>query len=220
MTDIADLIDTPAARLAYRMSAFVEQLEERHTAEEKALDHLFEEQRRRLHRLHEKTKSAYKTLFDELLVKLNHQEDTVLHQWFSYATKTERMDLMVEVMERALPAIEEVEKRGGQLRVDIEKVGFGPSGCLYSDRKNGYFSFCSEFLDGYDDDVAFLVKRVTQSEREREKERERRLEESIAAWRAKERAKRVDVEAAEAAVDGEALREVSPATVFEEIGRN
>lgn len=220
MTDVADLIDTPAARLAYRMKGFMERMEERHREEEKALDRLFEEKRRQLHRLHAKAESAYKTLFDEILIKLNHQEDVVLHQWFQFAMKTGRMDLMVEVMERAIPAIEEVERSGGELHVEIQREGSGPSGCMFRNRKNGYFDFCSEFLDGYDDDVAYLVKRVTQTEREREKEREKRLDESIAAWRARERAKRATVEEGVEAINGESLREVDSAVVFEKIGRN
>jgi hypothetical protein len=216
MTDLADLITSPAERLTYLMQFFVEDLEQRHREEEQNLDRLFEEQRRRLHRLHAKAKSAYKTLFDELLIKLNHQEDTVIHQWFAFALKTRRLDLLTEVMERAIPAIEEVERHGGRLQVDISKEGHGPSGCMFSDRKNGYFSFCDEFLDGFDDDVAYTVKRDTRSEKERKAQKEAELGAHIARWRAKEREKQVgDMAAMSAALSvaaqgaGASLREVS-----------
>lgn len=209
MTDIADLIDIPQRRLEFLMKDFVDRLGEKHRKEERRLDDLFEEQRRRIHRLHSKEQSAYKTLFDELLVQLNRDEDAEILEWFEFIVKTRRKDLVGEVLARTKPVIREIEREGGDMEFDIRRGGGGSSGCLFRDRKGGYFSFVDEFLDGYDDDVAFLVQRTTKSEAERKRERDARMDEHIARWRAEERAKRVDAEAAAAAIDGVSLKEKS-----------
>jgi hypothetical protein len=192
MTDIPDLLDTPQARLAYRMQDFVERLRDRNREEERQMDLLIEKCRTRLHRLHLKTESVYKDLYNDILRKLNHNEDAEILEWFEFILKTERKDLIQDVLERAKGPIQEIERSGGKLAVDISKEGDGRSGCIYSDPRRSYFSFIDEFLDGFDDGYVYVVKKVQKSEAEQEKERDARLEAHVAKWRAKERASRVD----------------------------
>lgn len=202
MTDIADLIEAPASRLAFLMQEFVRDLEEKHRESEKKLDLLIEAQRTRLHRLHLKEKGVYKELYNNILMKLNHDEDAEILEWFEFILKTKRKDLVHEVLERAKPVIQEIEKHGGKLAIDIGREGHGMSGCIYSDPKRSYFSFIDEFLDGFDDEYVYVVKKEQKSKAEREKERDARLEETMAKWRAEEKAKRVSAEEAAAAVAG------------------
>lgn len=211
MTDISDLLDTPQARLAYRMQGFVERLQEKHKEEEQKLDLVIEKCRTRLHRLHLKVESTYKSLFNECIGALNHNEDVEILEWLEFIQKTERKDLVHDVLERAKPVIQEIERSGGRLAVDISKEGYGSSGCIYSDPRRTYFSFLDEFLDGYDDGYVYTVKRITKTEAEEEKERDARIEEHIAKWRAKERASRVDWDAVPTvlAAAGESLRETT-----------
>jgi hypothetical protein len=219
MTDIGDLIDTPQERLAYRMREFIEDLQARHKREEATLDELIETHRTRLHRLHLKVEHSYKVLMDEVLIRLNRDEDVEILEWFELVLRTKRKDLVAEIFSRATPVIRELEVRGGSLECDIRAGGHGPSGCLFRERKGGYFSFLGEFLDGFDDDVVYSVKREMKSEREQKKERDARLNAHIEEWRAKERAKRLDAEELErelGAADA-ALRERSLAEMESEI---
>jgi hypothetical protein len=211
MTELPDLITSPAERLAYRMREFVEELEQKHKREEAALDRLLEEKRTRIHRLHMKVESAYKEMFDELLVKLNRDEDAEILEWFELVQRTKRKDLVAEIASRAAPVLREIEARGGQLEVDIRASGEGTSGCMFRERKGGYFSFVGEFLDGFDDDIVYTIKRETKSEAQRKREKNEWLERHCEEWRAKEKAKRFAAEELERSVGAAdaALRERS-----------
>ena len=224
MTDIADLLDAPQDRLAYRMHEFMERLEEKHKEDERRLDRLFEEQRTRLHRVHKKAQSAYKSIFDEMLVKMNHNEDLEVVQWFELALKTKRRDLLGEILAQASSALRDIEKNGGALVCKIQREGSSAGGsCLYSERKNGYFSFLDEFMDGYDDSVAYEVRQTSVSERERKRKKDEEDEAWLKKWRAEREAERVTVEKAAAAVEAAAgtglFREVAP-NATEEAGKS
>jgi hypothetical protein len=100
--------------------------------------------------------------------------------------RAENKALYADVMDRAIPVIQEIEREGGTLDCRIQKAGYGPSGCLYSDRDDGHFSFCNEFLDGFDDDVEFKVVKMRKDEKVKREEEEKRDREWMAKWRAKE----------------------------------
>ena len=192
MTEIPDLIAAPQARWSFLLQSFVDDLRAKQKKDEAAIDRMVEECRTRLHRLHLKTESTFKRIFDELLVRMNNDEGAEAAAWFEFILKTKRLDLVAEVLARAAPVIREIEKSGGELEMDIRKAGAGSGGCMYRDRRGGYFSFCGEFLDGFDDDYVYVVRREQKSKAEKERERESRLDAHIAEWQAKERAKRVE----------------------------
>ncbi len=192
MTEIPDLISEPQAKWAFLLQGFIEDLEQKQRKDEAAIDRMVEEGRTRLHRLHLKTTSVLKQIFDELLIRMNNDEGAEAAAWMEFIMRTRRTDLVAEVLARAAPVIREIEKSGGEMEIDIRKAGGGGSGCMYRDRRNGYFSFCSEFLDGFDDEYVYVVRREQKSKAEQEKEREARLDNWAAEWRAKERAKRAE----------------------------
>ena len=192
MTDIPDLISEPQVRWAYLLQEYMEDLREKQRKDERAIDRMVEECRTRLHRLNLKTESTMKRIFDELLVRANHNEGAEAAAWFEFILKTKRQDLVMDVLERAAPVIRDIERNGGQLEVDIRRTGHGSGGCIYSDRRHGYFSFCSEFLDGFDDDIVYVIKKETKTRAQQDKERDARIEAHLEEWRAKEKAKRAE----------------------------
>lgn len=206
MTDIADLLDTPQARLAYRMEQFVEELREKQKEEERQLDRLFEEKRTSLHHMHVKIQSSYKKIFDELLIKMNRNEDIEILEWFDMVVKTKRKDVLVEMLRQGKTALRDIEKNGGSLVCNIQREAEsgGCGSCLWRPRKNGYFCFLDEFMDGYDDNVVYQVCQTTMSEREQKRKKEEEHEAWIKKWRAEEAAKHVTVEEAATAVEAAA----------------
>lgn len=211
MTDLYDLYDTPQERLAAVFQDFAERLQAEHDKKEAALDHVFEHARTRLHRVHLKAQNSYKRIFDEILVKLNHHDDVEILHFFEKVIRSRRKDLYADVFARAEPAISTVEKEGGNLRIDIEKEGYGGGNCIYSDRRKGYFSFLDVFLDGFDDDWGY---KVVKQRVNHEEERNIRSEAAVRAWKKEEENRRVTVEKATAAVEATGLKEVDLVTVI------
>lgn len=173
MTDIVDLIDDPKDRLKHIFVEFVKRLEERHEREEEALDRTFEEARKDLYKLHRKAVSTYRHLYQRMLELLHHDIDVPIVQFFEKFLKSEKPQMFSEVCERALPVIKEIEEKGGKLAVNIEKEGYGPSGCLYSVGRNDYFDFFDDFFECDDDYEYKVMRRHVDSERNKKEEAER-----------------------------------------------
>ena len=173
MTDIVDLIDSPAERLDHIFVEFVKRLEERHEREEEMLDLTIERSRTKLANLHRKSVSVYKNLYQSMLDALQHDIDVPIVQFFEKFLKTEKSAMFSDVCERALPVIKEIEERGGRLAVHIEKEGYGPSGCIYSPGRNDYFDFFDDFFEDEDDYEYKLVRRRVDKEQHKKEEAER-----------------------------------------------
>jgi hypothetical protein len=194
MTELPDLITDRRERLAYLARDFFDRLQDKHTEEEAALDRMYESHRRWIHRLHLKQQSAYKDMLDRILRAVSDDEDVELVAWLELVMRTKRKDLVAEVAQKARAAVREVEARGGELRVDIRAEGEPASvgSCLYRDRKGAYFSFLEEFLDGYDDEVAFRVTQVRMSEKEQKAAADAATDAHIRKWTAEHRAKKLE----------------------------
>ena len=173
MTDIVDLIENPAERLDHIFVGFVKRLEERHELEEEALDRTFEQARASLSKLHTKTVSTYKHLYQHMLEALQDDIDVHIVQFFEKFLKSEKPQMFSEVCERALPVIKEIEEKGGKLAVDIEKEGYGPSGCMYSRGRKDYFDFFNDFFESEDDYEYKVTRRHVDRERNKREEAER-----------------------------------------------
>ena len=186
MTDLIDLITNQKERLTVVFDKFIERLETKHRDEERKLDQVMEHFRLKLYRQHLKSVYSYKKILDEMYVQIDKNKDLPILEFFERMLRAEDKTLYADIMDRAIPVIQEIEKDGGTLDCRIQRAGNGPGGCLYSDRADGHFSFCGEFLDGFDDDMEFKVVKMRKDEKVRREEEERRDREWMAKWRAKE----------------------------------
>jgi len=57
---------------------------------------------------------------------------------------------------------------------------------MFSDCKDGHFSFLDEFLDGFDDDFEFKVLKMHKDEKKKKEDDEAWMEQYRAKWRAKQ----------------------------------
>jgi len=186
MTDLVDLITNPQERLTTLFDAFIKRLETSHQEAEQKLDRVLEHFRLKLHRQHLKTVYSYKKILDELWIRVQKDKDLPVLAMFEQILRSEQPELYADVFDRAIPVIKEIEREGGTLDCRIQKAGYGPGGCLYSDRADGHFSFCSEFLDGFDDDVEFKVTRMRKDEKRAKELEEVRDREWREKWLAKQ----------------------------------
>ena len=186
MTDLVDLITNPQERLTTLFDAFIKRLEKSHEEAEQKLDKVMEHFRLKLHRQHLKTVYSYKKILDEIWVRCQKDKDLPILAMFEQLLRSEHPELYADVFDRAIPVIKEIEREGGTLDCRIQKAGYGSGGCLYSDRADGHFSFCSEFLDGFDDDVEFKVTRMRKDEKKAKELEEKRNQEWREKWLAKQ----------------------------------
>jgi RNAse (barnase) inhibitor barstar len=186
MTDLVDLITNPQERMTVLFDAFIKKLETSHQEAEQKLDRVLEHFRLKLHRQHLKTVYSYKKILDELWIRVQKDKDLPVLAMFEQILRSEQPELYADVFDRAIPVIKEIEREGGTLDCRIQKAGYGPGGCLYSDRADGHFSFCSEFLDGFDDDVEFKVTRMRKDEKKAKELEEVRDREWREKWLAKQ----------------------------------
>jgi hypothetical protein len=186
MTDLVDLITNPQERMTVLFDAFIKKLEKSHQEAEQKLDRVMEHFRLKLHRQHLKTIYSYKKILDELWIRVQKDKDLPVLALFEQLLRSEQPELYAEVFDRAIPVIKEIERDGGTLDCRIQRAGYGPGGCLYSDRADGHFSFCSEFLDGFDDDVEFKVTRMRKDEKKAKELEEKQNQEWREKWLAKQ----------------------------------
>ena len=166
--------------------AFIKKLEKSHQEAEQKLDRVMEHFRLKLHRQHLKTVYSYKKILDELWIRVQKDKDLPVLAMFEQILRSEQPELYADVFDRAIPVIKEIEREGGTLDCRIQRAGYGPGGCLYSDRADGHFSFCSEFLDGFDDDVEFKIMRMRKDEKKAKELEEARDREWREKWLAKQ----------------------------------
>jgi len=189
MTDLVDLITNPQERLTTLFDAFIKRLEKSHEEAEQKLDRVMEHFRLKLHRQHLKTVYSYKKILDEIWVRVQKDKDLPVLVMFEQLLRSEQPELYADVFDRAIPVIKEIEREGGTLDCRIQRAGYGPGGCLYSDRADGHFSFCNEFLDGFDDDVEFKITRMRKDEKKAKEAEEKRDQEWREKWLAKQNPK-------------------------------
>jgi len=189
MTDLVDLITNSQERMTVLFDKFIKKLEKSHQEAEQKLDRVMEHFRLKLHRQHLKTVYSYKKILDEIWIRVQKDKDLPVLAMFEQILRSEQPELYADVFDRAIPVIKEIERDGGTLDCRIQRAGYGPGGCLYSDRADGHFSFCSEFLDGFDDDVEFKVMRMRKDEKKAKELEEARNREWREKWLAKQEPK-------------------------------
>jgi hypothetical protein len=161
--EIIDLLP-PIERLTEVYKNFVYKLEKKLAEDAKMLDETFEHHRRALHLAHEETVSSYRAIFNQMLTKLNEQEDIPIVTFFEKALKSKRPALYSEALEQLQENIESVEKNGGNLEFSsriTDRSSYRPS----------YFSFYDGFWDFDDEHIRFKVTKeyVSSSEIEKKK---------------------------------------------------
>jgi hypothetical protein len=189
MTELLDLITDPKARVTKVMDAFIERIEAEHKKRERTLDRVFEQYRTKLHRQHLKTVHSYKSILDQMFIESNRNMEPDAIQFFERFMRAEDREPWRQVIREALPVLDKVEKEGGRVDMSIKhydssKIGSGS--CLFSDCKDGHFSFISEFLDGFDDFYEFKVMKMHKDEKKKKEEDEAWMEQYRAKWRAKQ----------------------------------
>jgi len=189
MTDLVDLITNSQERMTVLFDKFIKKLEKSHQEAEQKLDRVLEHFRLKLDRQHLKTVYSYKKILDEIWIRVQKDKDLPVLAMFEQILRSEQPELYADVFDRAIPVIKEIERDGGTLDCRIQRAGYGPGGCLYSDRADGHFSFCSEFLDGFDDDVEFKVMRMRKDEKKAKELEEARNREWREKWLAKQEPK-------------------------------
>lgn len=155
--EIIDLLP-PIERLTEVYKNFVYKLEKKLADDAKQLDETFERHRRLIHLAHEETVSSYRCIFNQMLEKLNEQEDIPIVSFFEKMLRSKRPQLYSEALEQLQENIEAVEKHGGNLEFSsriTDRSRYRPS----------YFSFYDDFWD--DDHIRFKVKKEYVSEIEK-----------------------------------------------------
>jgi len=179
MTELVDLITDPKQRMTVLMDKFIANLEERHKKEERQLDQVMEHFRLKLHRQHQKAVYSYKKILDEIYAQQVKNKDAPILEFFERFIRAEDKSMYTEVFDKAIPVIQEIEKEGGQLHCSIQKMGYGSSGCLYSNRSDGHFSFFEEDFEGFDETMEFKVVKMSVDEKTKRLAKEKEEEE----WR-------------------------------------
>jgi len=190
MTELIDLITDPKARLIKIMDAFIERIEAEQKKRERTLDRVFEDYRTKLHRQHLKAVHSYKSILDQMFIESNRNSEPDAIAFFERFMRAEDREPWREVIRLALPVLDKVEKEGGRVDMNIkhyDSTKISSGGCLFSDCKDGHFSFLDEFLDGFDDCYEFKVMKMHKDEKKKKEENEAWLEKYAAEWKAKQK---------------------------------
>jgi len=188
MTELIDLISDPKARLTKIMDAFIERVEAEHQKRERNLDRVFEQYRTKLHRQHLKAIHSYKSILDQMFIESNRNTEPEAIQFFERFMRAEDRDPWRQVIREALPVLDKVEREGGRVDMSIKhydssKIASGS--CLFSDDRDGHFSFIGEFLDGFDDFYEYKVMKMHKDEKKKREDDEAWMDRHMAEWRAK-----------------------------------
>jgi hypothetical protein len=152
-TEIIDLLP-PIERLSEVYKKFVANLEKKLAEDEKRLDETFEVHRAKLHRVHQKTVNSYEVIFNQMLKKLEQQEDIPLVTFFEKAMRSKNIHLYSSAVENLQPNLDNVEENGGSL-VFSSKITDGSYSSHY---KGDYFGYFQDFW-GIDESVVFKVRK-------------------------------------------------------------
>jgi len=188
MTELIDLITDPKARLTKIMDAFIEQIKTEQKKRERSLDQVFEQYRTKLHRQHLKAIHSYKSILDQMFIESNRNTEPDAIQFFEQFMRAEDREPWRQVIREALPVLKKVEKEGGRVDMNIkhyDSTKISSGSCLFSDSKDGHFSFLDEFLDGFDDFYEFKVMKMHKDEKKKKEENDAWIEKYAAEWRAK-----------------------------------
>jgi hypothetical protein len=189
MTELIDLITDPKARLTKIMDAFIERIETEHKKRERNLDRVFEQYRTKLHRQHLKAVHSYKSILDQMFIESNRNTEPDAIAFFERFMRAEDREPWRQVIREALPVLEKVEKEGGRVDMSIkhyDSTKISSGSCLFSNCKDGHFSFLDEFLDGFDDFYEFKVMKMHKDEKKKKEEDEAWMDRHIAEWKAKQ----------------------------------
>jgi hypothetical protein len=189
MTELIDLITDPKARLTKVMDAFIQRIEDEHTQRERNLDRVYEQYRTKLHRQHMKTVHSYKSILDQMFIETKQNIEPDAIEFFERFLRAEDRDPWRRVIREALPVLTKVEKEGGRIDMSIkhyDSTKISSGSCLFSDHRDGHFSFLNEFLDGFDDYYEFKVMKMHKDEKKKKEEDEAWMEQYRAKWRAKQ----------------------------------
>ena len=189
MTELIDLITDPKARLTKVMDAFIQRIEDEHTQRERNLDRVYEQYRTKLHRQHMKTVHSYKSILDQMFIETKQNIEPDAIEFFERFLRAEDRDPWRRVIREALPVLTKVEKEGGRVDMSIkhyDSTKISSGSCLFSDHRDGHFSFLNEFLDGFDDYYEFKVMKMHKDEKKKKEEDEAWMEQYRAKWRAKQ----------------------------------
>jgi uncharacterized protein (UPF0335 family) len=188
MTELLDLITDPKARLTKIMDAFIERIEAEQKKRERNLDRVFEQYRTKLHRQHLKAVHSYKSILDQMFIESNRNIEPDAIQFFERFMRAEDREPWRQVIREALPVLDKVEKEGGRIDMSIkhyDSTKISSGSCLFSNCKDGHFSFLDEFLDGFDDFYEFKVMKMHKDEKKKKEENEAWMDKHIAEWKAK-----------------------------------
>jgi hypothetical protein len=189
MTELIDLITDPKARLTKVMDAFIQRIEDEHTQRERNLDRVYEQYRTKLHRQHMKTVHSYKSILDQMFIETKQNIEPDAIEFFERFMRAEDRDPWRRVIREALPVLSKVEKEGGRIDMSIkhyDSTKISSGSCLFSDHRDGHFSFLNEFLDGFDDFYEFKVMKMHKDEKKKKEDDEAWMEQYRAKWRAKQ----------------------------------
>jgi len=189
MTELIDLITDPKARLTKVMDAFIQRIEDEHTQRERNLDRVYEQYRTKLHRQHMKTVHSYKSILDQMFIETKQNIEPDAIEFFERFMRAEDRDPWRQIIREALPVLSKVEKEGGRIDMSIkhyDSTKISSGSCLFSDHRDGHFSFLNEFLDGFDDFYEFKVMKMHKDEKKKKEDDEAWMEQYRAKWRAKQ----------------------------------
>ena len=170
------------------MDSFIERIEGEHKKRERNLDRVFEQYRTKLHRQHLKAIHSYKCILDQMFIESNRNTEPDAIQFFERFMRAEDREPWRQVIREALPVLDKVEREGGRVDMNIKhydssKIASGS--CLFSDARDGHFSFLGEFLDGFDDFYEFKVMKMHKEEKKKKEDDDAMMENHIAEWRMK-----------------------------------
>jgi hypothetical protein len=179
--EIIDLLP-PIERLGEVYRKFVAKLEKKLAEDEKRLDETFETHRAMLHRVHQKTVNSYEVIFNQMLKKLEQQEDIPLVIFFEKAMRSKNIHMYSKAVENLQPNLDNVEENGGDI-VFSSKITDGSSS--HFNQRGNYFCYFDDFWGI--DDVVFKVKKEYATSHDKKIEtgnKEPSLEEELEALRA------------------------------------
>ena len=153
--EIIDLLP-PIERLSEVYKKFVAKLEKKLADDERRLDETFEVHRAKLHRVHQKTVNSYEVIFNQMLKKLEQQEDIPLVNFFEKAMRSKNIHLYSSAVENLQPNLDNVEENGGSLMFSSKLTDDGYSSHIKG--RGDYFGYYQDFW-GIDEDVVFKVRR-------------------------------------------------------------
>jgi hypothetical protein len=151
--EIIDLLP-PIERLSEVYKKFVAKLEKKLAEDERRLDETFETHRAMLYRVHQKTVNSYEVIFNQMLKKLEQQEDIPLVTFFEKAMRSKNIHLYSSAVENLQPNLDNVEENGGSLMFSSRVT----DGSYASHSRGDYFGYFQDFW-GIEEDVVFKVKK-------------------------------------------------------------